>query len=451
MLAALLYPSHHEKERLLLLGWCSLLLTLFLLCLFLSLVSPCPELLAPLNGCLWSFFYPELLAPWIGCFVAKLGYWRGYQELTSIQYCVVFLRDSLLPLLAAMADAWRQELLDAQVPGPVVEEIVQLYGSKTVFKFSFLSADSLEKFAKTLLVKTKLVDDAGSDAADIHPALGALRAVHASLHSNACQPVEKVTEIQSTLLSTSMHAGRMHGGDREELRKQFAADYPGAGLNERVLPSLQYLRTIKQQCAQKAWEWLPWRKVLSEEQAMKLKEKRSASKLEVVDLLAHASGMWEESMEGEVGASPWKLQNLLLVRAHAFAFCGHGHMNLWWAYVDAFISAYTRSPPEGFRQPAIQEAEEADRRVLQEIFHLLYKGWTMDKALQCVIKEREAFRTQLVCVPRVSRKPVPKTRHQREGQSPPIKRRKLTCFDFQAGKCRRGKYCKYSHEVPAAE
>eukprot|EP00434_Breviolum_minutum_P007958 symbB.v1.2.007019.t1/scaffold427.1/size208084/1 len=279
------------------------------------------------------------------------------------------------------------ELLDAQVPGPVVEEIVQLYGSKTVFKFSFLSADSLEKFAKTLLVKTKLVDNAGSDAADIHPALGALRAVHASLHSPACQPVEKVTEIQPTLLSTSMHAGRMHGGDREELRKQFAADYPGAGLNERVLPSLQYLHTTKQQCAQKAWEWLPWRKVLSEEQAMKLKEKRSASKLEMVDLLAHASGIWEESMEG-------------------FAFCGHGHMNLWWAYVDAFISAYTRSPPDGFRQPAIQEAEEADRRVLQEIFHLLYKGWTMDKALQCVIKEREAFRTQLVCVPRVSRKPV---------------------------------------------
>ena len=156
-------------------------------------------------------------------------------------------------------------------------------------------------------------------------------------------------------------------------------------------------------------------------------------------------------MEGEVGASPWKLQNLLLVRAHAFAFCGHGHMNLWWAYVDAFTSAYTRSPPDGFRQPAIQEAEEADRRVLQEIFHLLYKSWTMDKALQCVIKEREAFRTQLVCVPRVSRKPMPKTCLQREGQSPPIKRRKLTCFDFQAGKCRRGKYCKYSHEVPAAE
>ena len=108
---------------------------------------------------------------------------------------------------------------------------------------------------------------------------------------------------------------------------------------------------------------------------MKLKEKRSTSKLDVVDLLAHASGMWEESREGEIGASPWKLQNVLLVRAHAFAFCGHGYMNLWWANVDAFLSAYTRSPPDGFRQPAIQEAEEADRRVLQEIFHLRYKGW----------------------------------------------------------------------------
>ena len=134
------------------------------------MVDTVPRAVGSVEWVLVVVFYLELLAPWNGCFVAKLGYWRGYREFTSIQYCVVFLRDSLLLLLAAMADSWRQELLDAQVPGPVVEEIVQLYGSKTVFKFSFLSADSLEKFAKTLLVKTKLVDNAGSDAADIHPA-----------------------------------------------------------------------------------------------------------------------------------------------------------------------------------------------------------------------------------------------------------------------------------------
>ena len=105
-----------------------------------------------------------------------LGNLRGFnRQPTSIQYCVIGLSCGILCYYCL----WQWQILGNSM------------GARRCWKFLFLSADSLEKFAKTLLVKTKLVDSAGSDAADIHPALGALCAVHASLHSPACQPVRK--------------------------------------------------------------------------------------------------------------------------------------------------------------------------------------------------------------------------------------------------------------------
>jgi hypothetical protein len=150
---------------------------------------------------------------------------------------------------------------------------------------------------------------------------------------------------------------------------------------------------IKQQCAQKAWEWIPWRKIVSEQHALQIKDKRSAGKsLDLVEVLEQASGLLDQTAELEVGPSPFRLQNLLMVRANAFAFCNTGHLKLWNAYVNSFIEAYTRHVPEGFRPPSVSEAEEADRRVLLEVFRLVYKGWSMDSALQSVIGETDLFR-----------------------------------------------------------
>ena len=70
-------------------------------------------------------------------------------------------------------------------------------------------------------------------------------------------------------------------------------------------------------------------------------------------------------------------------------------------YVEAFVSACTRAPPDGFRPPSVAEAEEADRHVLLEIFRLMFKGKGADEAISSVICDRDAFRSLLVCVPRV--------------------------------------------------
>jgi hypothetical protein len=235
----------------------------------------------------------------------------------------------------------------------------------------------------------------------------------------------------------------------------FLDDYPGVVLSDRVLPSVAYLHVIKQQCAQKAWEWIPWRRIVSEEHALQKRTNAQRGSLWIwLKFWRRLQGLLDQTAELEVGPSPFRLQNLLMVRANAFAFCNTGQLKLRNAYVNSFIEAYTRHVPEGFRPPSVCEAEEADRRVLLEVFRLVYKGWSMDSALQSVFGERDLFRQYLVCMPRAVKKqqPIPaKGKHsgrtRRELDSPPLKRRKQICFDHEKGKCHRGDACKFSHEL----
>ena len=87
--------------------------------------------------------------------------------------------------------------------------------------------------------------------------------------------VEKCTPLMPLALPAS---SKIHAGDRERMLQQFQKDYPGSVLSNRVLPSLHLLHTISQQCCSRAWEWIPWRRIVSEEQALRQKEKRSAGK-----------------------------------------------------------------------------------------------------------------------------------------------------------------------------
>ena len=243
--------------------------------------------------------------------------------------------------------------------------------------------------------------------------------------------------------------------------QQFQNDYPGSVLSDRVLPSLHLLHTISQQCCSRAWEWIPWRRIVSEEQALRQKEKRSAGKqLDLVEVIAQAHGLSEEGLDVEVGPSPFKLQGLLTVRAVAYAFCDCGHYSLWMKYVEAFMNAYTRTPPDGFRPPSVAEAEEADRHVLLEIFRLMFKSKGADEAISSVICDRDAFRSLLVCVPRVvKQREVDVVKRKRKGGAIELRPNKSSkesedgsqaakkvCFNFRKeGTCKFGAMCKFAH------
>lgn len=351
-----------------------------------------------------------------------------------------------------MAAAWGNELADAGVPDSVSHEIRQTYKSAKIFCFSFKTEERLDDFGKGLLVKCGLLERADDPAGDVHPAIGALRACWAAIYTALrtpmfppAAPMPPQTNCVSLLPASS--TPRLHSGERQKLMDQFLLDYPGATLPDTVLPSVQYLNVIQQQCAQHAFAWIPWRRILSEEQAIRQQERRGSTKMDLLDVVAHAAGLSEDQMEVEVAASPYKLRNLLSVRSHAFAMCGFGHLGCWAEYVDAFMAAYTQLPPEHFRAPSVQEAEEVDRQVLVEVFKKVFKGSSMDDALRVVIREREAFRVRLVCLPRVPKsvaaQPV-KLKPKEQNKRARNEDANGECFSRRKGLCKRLD-CKFAH------
>ena len=134
------------------------------------------------------------------------------------------------------------------------------------------------------------------------------------------------------------------------------------------------------------WEWLPWRRILSEEQLLEVKSRRSRSGADA------APDEWDL----EIAGAALRVQHLLETRSHAFAMVGACHLHSWVVYVKKFLSLYARKPSDMFRAPTVQEAAMADRAVLDEVFQLCFSGHSLDDALSHVVVDRDMLRHVLV-------------------------------------------------------
>ena len=152
-----------------------------------------------------------------------------------------------------------------------------------------------------------------------------------------------------------------------------------------------------------------------------------------------------------------KVFQLLCVRSHAYALCGGGHLHSWMSYVQRFIGYYMKKPGPGFRHMTPSEAEEVDKEVLSEVFHLVYHdGNTLDAALEALV--REDFK--IVSVPQLAKQPAPKPpKPPSSGDRAPIKRRRPDdeagakskhCFAWKnTCSCKFGDGCKFAHPKPS--
>ena len=205
-----------------------------------------------------------------------------------------------------MSSDWQKVLVDALVPAEVAVEVCKIYGSPRIFQYAFRTESALDKFIKSLVMKLNLVREGDEAEAEVHPAVGAIRAYWAGLlgQDKGAGRTEMTVEKCAPLMPLALPASsKIHAGDRERMLQQFQNDYPGSVLSDRVLPSLHLLHTISQQCCSRAWEWIPWRRIVSEKQALRQKEKRSAGKqLDLVEVIAQAHGLSEEGLDVEVGA-----------------------------------------------------------------------------------------------------------------------------------------------------
>ena len=147
----------------------------------------------------------------------------------------------------------------------------------------------------------------------------------------------------------------------------------------------------------------------------------------IAEYLMAASGVQAEQWDLDLSPSPFKVQGLLYVRVHAFAMCGACHLGSWSLYISKFLEFYTADVGEHFRPPTVQEAEEADKAAMQEVFTLCFAGSSLDDALSNIAVDRDLLRHFLVPrpkLPKAASQPFA-PRPSKEGRSgrEPLKRK----------------------------
>ena len=166
-----------------------------------------------------------------------------------------------------------------------------------------------------------------------------------------------------------------------------------------MLPSLEYLHAVNQQCHQKCWEWTPWKKILSEEQLVRLKVNRGGMPIWCICL----------PMPPVSSQKDWIL-TLVPPPSGCICFC--------------------------LCVPTLMPCVAAG-------------------AWHCGMRTQTLSVTLLICVPKPIKAPKPVLK--KEGADPnrwkrklndtevKDKRRKDDCFAFLDGRCARGTNCRFNH------
>ena len=163
------------------------------------------------------------------------------------------------------------------------------YDSPETFHSSFLDAAALEswlgKAGAKLGEPVAAIDD---EDWSTHPMAG---------KCGPCLPAAAAPKAPCSALAlfgepslqpTSQH---LDAGDRERLVMDFERRFPGLALCASTLPSLGLLQCVQSQCKSKAWTWIPWKRLLSEEAALDVQARRATRKRDMAEVVAEAAGL----------------------------------------------------------------------------------------------------------------------------------------------------------------
>ena len=368
-----------------------------------------------------------------------------------------------------MADpAWVATMTKAKVPEAVQTKLVDMgYSSRA--SFSFATEEVFKAFMKHALVSAAVIGGVSAECWEFHPLVGMLRSLWKDCQppasdSHAPPRPTMALALPSTVASAATGAAggaRLSVADRDRLRRDLEAKYPSVLLTPSSLPAMSYLQLVQPQVSQKAWEWVLWKKMLSEKAANAVRERKADKERDAIaEYLMAASGVQAEQWDLDLSPSPFKVQGLLYVRAHAFAMCGACHLGSWSLYISKFLEFYTADVGEHFRPPTVQEAEEADKAAMQEVFTLCFAGSSLDDALSNIAVDRDLLRHFLVPrpkLPKAASQPFA-PRPSKEGRSgrEPLKRkaeftkrfnkrpRTGECWDWIDGECQNAD-CPFKH------
>jgi hypothetical protein len=282
---------------------------------------------------------------------------------------------------------------------------------------------------------------------------------------------------------------RLDTGDREKMKKETENKFSGVLLRMDILPYMPLLNAVQLQVSRKAWEFIPWKKLLSEGRVVEVRKQKQESaekNFELLTVMARAAGVHEEeSWESAPSGSHERVRDLLSTRAAAYAMTGACHWCSWTYYIDRFLQFYKKKSSSGHRGPSVEEAEEADREATQEVFDRCFQGSSLDDALYDVAITKDMLRGLLVQRAKPVLPPPPVLYFQpgkgakgkgKKGKDGKVdlrpaggkgpkrwggdaeygresKRTKTgTCFAFQTGACTRSaKECKFIHVCDRCE
>ena len=245
----------------------------------------------------------------------------------------------------------------------------------------------------------------------------------------------------------------------------FDKRYPAEVLTAELKPCRQLVQAIYAQKVQGELRFIPWRNILSQAEADKVKQFSQKKEKAFMDILAEAAGQ-SDVPEVDPSASPFAVQKLLHVRANCWALLGWCHLGAARSLTYKFMELYAAMGlgALGLRGPSLAEAEAADAECCRQLSALMARGHSVDQALHEVVEVRNSLHMWLQPRPRFAPlKPnnqgkggaaapygqAPWKQHKKgsgKGKGKREGKRSGTCHGFQAGKCNFGKACKFSHE-----
>ena len=166
---------------------------------------------------------------------------------------------------------------------------------------------TFDSFAKHFLPRQLKPDGVAEESWSFHPLVGVLRTLWKTASAPSAVPTSPSLALATPSLSGGLTGALVGQGrtitvaDRDAMRRSLENKCTGTLVRLATLPSISLLQRVEAQQDSKAWDWICWKRLLSEKAVTAMKGRRKT-----------------DPHEAFMEAAPRKVQLLLQVRARAY-------------------------------------------------------------------------------------------------------------------------------------
>ena len=280
------------------------------------------------------------------------------------------------------------------------------YATAAALSYSIVSQAALEEVASTIIFEDGV--DAALRIADraalsTHPVMGALRRLYdscwrmqeatrappeASGSQGAAPPASSPWNLGALEWAPEAPPPKLSEAQMLDMKKMFAANYPGELLSPQSCPGTRYWSTVYHQLQDSQFlKWIPWKELVSAEQDVQLRQRRGhgrGSDASVLGSLLGVSDAYPAPVLDSLPTTGHAIMELFAVRRNTFSLCGACHLASYKQYDNRFCNQLRQNLDSslGLRAPSAAEAQEADKTLHAEIYRLVNEEqWSLDQAL----------------------------------------------------------------------